>query len=171
MSTTGKTYGALVGAPLLVAITAWFDTRFMSDAMRRAAGSFDMSGVSALTAVGSVLVAGGVLIVGVLAWRAASSIVSLMYALVGGFFVMLPWLVWTLAAQRNDVPPVLPDPLARWLGDIYRWTLGGPLNATGTIGGAMLIAGIVTLVRWQRLRSVAGPSVASIVPAVDPTHR
>jgi len=170
MSRTGRTFVALVGALVLLAITGWFDSTVMTAALRRASASFDESAVSVLTAVGSVLVAGAVLLIGVLAWRAASAIVGLAYTVVGGFFVLLPWLVWTLDVQKNDVPPVLPDPLARWLDDIYVWTVGGTLNATGTIGAAMLIAGIVTLVHRQRRRSVARPSAESMVPTADPTH-
>lgn len=169
MSRTGKTLVALVGAALVLVIATWFDNTFMRDAVRHAQANFDMSGVGAVIAAGSMLVAGSVLVVGVLAWRAASVVVGLAYAVVGGFFLMLPWIVWNLATQVNDVPPVLPEPLLTVVSEIYFRTGGGSLNAVGTIGAAMLIAGVVALVRWQRDRADAKGSIEALSPAAGPT--
>lgn len=152
MSRTARTLVALVGVPLLLVVATWFDSRVMRTAMTRAAAEFDRSGLSMVSAVGSVLVAGSVLLVGWLAWRAASALVGLVYTVVGGFIVALPWLAWTLATSRNGASPVLPGPLARLLGDIYLDTAIGPLNAASTIGAAMLVVGIATVVRWLRQR-------------------
>jgi hypothetical protein len=82
----------------------------------------------------------------------------------------LPWLVWTFATTTNDTPPVLPEPIATLLGNIYFETSSGSLNAVGTIGAAMLIAGGASLVRWSRARAVPesgpGPAVAAVEPAL-----
>jgi hypothetical protein len=113
MSRTSKTLVALATAAIVLVLVAWFDNTLMSEARRHAAATFDVSGVGAMIALGSLLVAGSILLVGTLAWRAASVVVGLAYVLVGGFFVALPWLVWNLATTKNDVPPVLPEALAR----------------------------------------------------------
>jgi hypothetical protein len=168
MSKTGRTLVALAGAALVLVIAAWFDTTIMSDARRDAQATFDTSGFAAMTALGSLLVAGSVLVIGTLAWRAASGIVGVAYIVVGGFFVALPWLAWSLATQVNDVPAVLPEPLAQALWRIYDTTGVGPLNAGGTIGAAMLIAGVAALVRRWRGRAVAEGRPEAVVPNADP---
>ncbi len=168
MSRTGRTLVALAGAVLVLVVATWFDNTFMRDAVRHAQANFDMSGVGSVMAVGSMLVAGSVLLVGVLAWRAASVVVGVVYAVVGGFLVMLPWIVWNFATGVNDTPPVLPEPLLTVVSEIYFRTGSGSLNAVGTIGAAMLIAGIVALVRWQRDRAAAKGGVEAKSPATGP---
>jgi hypothetical protein len=167
MSRTSKTLVALATAAIVLVLVAWFDNTLMSEARRHAAATFDVSGVGAMTALGSLLVAGSILLVGTLAWRAASVVVGLAYVLVGGFFVALPWLVWNLATTKNDVPPVLPEALASALGNIY-FSTSGSLNGAGTIGAAMLIAGVATLARWWRGAATASRSEV-IAPTADPT--
>jgi hypothetical protein len=169
MSRTGRALVAWAGAALVLVLAAWFDNTVMRDAVRHAQAYFDMSGVGAVFATGSMLVAGSVLLVGVLAWRAASLEVGLAYAVVGAFFLMLPWIAWNLAAQVNDVPPVLPEPLRTMVSEIYFRTGGGSLNAVGTIGAAMLIAAVVALVRWRRDRAATQSTIEAVSPAVDPT--
>jgi hypothetical protein len=73
-----------------------------------------------------------------------------------------------LATTKNDVPPVLPEALASALANIY-FSTAGPLNAAGTIGAAMLIAGVATLARWWRGRPAAASRVEIIAPTADPT--
>ncbi len=168
MSRTGRTLVALVGAALVLAIATWFDDT-VRDAVQRAQANFDPSGVGVALASGSMLVAGSVLLVGVLAWRAPSVVVGLAYAVVGGFFLMLPWIVWNFAAQTNAGPPILPEPLLTVVSEIYFRTGGGLLNAVGTISAAMLIAGVVALVRWQRDRAAANDSIEALSPTAGPT--
>jgi len=170
MSRTGNTLVALAGAALVLVLATWFDNTLMRDAIRHAQATFDMAGVGAIIAAGSMLVAGSALLLGWLAWRAESVVTGLAYVVVGGFFVMLPWTVWNLATQVNDVPPVLPEPLLTMVSEIYFRTGGGSLNAVGTIGGAMLIAGVVALVRWRRDRANATSSVDTMAPGMDPTR-
>lgn len=168
MSSTNKKLVALAAAAIVLVIAAWFDTTVMFETRRQAAATFDIAGTTYMTALGSLLVAGSVLLLGVLAWRAASLVVGLAYVVVGGFFVALPWLVWNLAVQTNDGPPILPEPLAVALGRIY-FSTGGDLNTVGTIGAGMLIAGIAALVRWWQARAVAAGSVEVTDPTADPT--
>lgn len=158
---------ALAGAALVLVVAASFDDTIMR-AVRHAQATFDMSGVGLVIAAGSILVAGSVLLVGVLAWRAASAVVGVTYAVVGSFFVMLPWIVWNLATGVNDTPPALPEPLLKVVSEIYFRTAGGTLNAVGTIGAAMLIAGFVALVRWQRDRAAARRGVEATPSATGP---
>ena len=160
MSRTGRTLAALAGAAILLVVAAWFDTIFLRDALRQGAATFDISGSSAVLVLGSLLVAGSALGVWILAWRARSVVVGLAYAIVGGFLAALPWLVWSLAVQVNDKPPVLPEPLLTVVSETYART-SGSLNAVGTIGAAMLIAGVVALVRRQRDRAAANGSIGS----------
>lgn len=161
------TFVALAGAALILVIATWFDG-FVRDTVRHGQATFDMSGVGVVIAAGSMLVAGSVLLVAVLAWRAASVVVGIAYAVVGGFFMMLPWIAWNLITQVNDVPPVLPEPLLTAVSEIYFRMGSGLLNAVTTIGAAMLIAGVVALVRWQQDRGLAKSSEA-MPPAAEPT--
>jgi hypothetical protein len=173
MSGTGKTLAALAGAPILLAIAAWFDTVFLRDALRDAAATFDHSGSSAVLVLGCLLVAGSALTVWILAWRARSVAVGLTYAIVGGFLAALPWIV---LVQTNDMPPILPEPILTVVSEFFVRT-SGSLNAVGTIGAAMLIAGVLTLVRRQHERAVARrsvtdrASVASEAYATEPSAR
>ena len=167
MSRTGRTLVALAGAAIILLIATWFDNTFMRDAVRHAQRNFDSDWLGAVIAAGSMLVAGSALLLGVLAWRAASVVVGLAYAVVGGFFLMLPWIVRTLATQVNDVPPVLPEPLLTVVSEIYFRT-GGSLNAVGTIGAALLITGVAALVRWQRDRAAAKGNIEALLPTAGP---
>lgn len=145
MSKTGWSLAALGAAAIALLFAAWYDARFMLEARVEAAAMFDSSRVAGYTVLGSLMVAGSVLLVGFLAWRAASSVVGLVYVVVGAFVAALPWLVWTVAAGRDDAPPVLPESLAAALTNLYISTVG-PLGAVGTIGAGMLIAGVASLV-------------------------
>jgi hypothetical protein len=129
--------------------------------------NFDSSGFAGMATLGSLAVAGAVLLVWALAWRAASGIVGVAYIVVGGFFVALQWLALRLATQVNDVPAVLPEPLAQALWRIYEATGVGPLNAVRMIGAAMLIAGIAALVPWWRGRGVAEGPLRGRLPNAD----
>ncbi len=164
MSKTSRTLVALAAAAIALVIAAWFDNVVMGDVRERARTS-DPSPIFTMTVLGSLLVAGSVLMLGVLAWRSASVVVGLVYVVVGAFFAALPWLWWNLARMTVDV---LPEALAVAIRELGSST-GGPLNAVGTIGAAMLIAGIATLARWWRVRAVAAGRVEVMDPTADPT--
>ena len=168
MARSSKTLLALALAAIVLVIAAWFDSTVMSEARRHAAATFSMSGSTATTVLGSLLVAGSVLLVGTVAWRAKSVIVGLAYVVVGAFFAALPWLVWNFATWVHGVPPVLPEPLVLAVGNVYFWTAGS-LNAVGTIGAAMLIAGAFTVARWWRGRAAPTGRTEARVATPDPT--
>jgi hypothetical protein len=155
--------GAAAGALVLA---TWFDRTVMEDAQRQAAATFDMAGAMWLWTLGLFMVAGAVLLLGVLAWRARSAVVGILYLLVGGFFAALPWL-WTLTASTNDAPPALPEPFAGFVGNAFVTTTG-PLNAVGTIGAGMAIAGIAALAGSWRERSAAEPAAANAEATPQP---
>jgi len=156
MSKTGKALLALAVAAATLVFVAWFDSSVMNDARIQAAAHFDNSGLTATWAVGSFAVAGAVLLVATLAWQARSALASLAYIVIGGFFALLPWVTW-------NFQPALPEPLADVVAYIWSRTLG-PLNALGTVGAGMVIAGIATLSRSWRERGVA-PSEANVPAA------
>jgi len=159
---------ALAAAAIVLVIAAWFDNTVIREALHQATGRFEVSVAMVLTALGSVLVAGSALLLGVLAWRSASVVVGIAYVVVGGFFAALPWLRWTFAAVAGDRSLVLPEPLASVLNSIYSSTIGS-LNAAETIGAAMLVAGTATVSRWLRGRadSASRAEVAAPTPLAD----
>ena len=169
VSRTGKALVALAAAAIALVVMAWFDSTVLRDAVRQAQATFTSASVAPLFVLGSLLVAGAVLLLGALAWRAASLVVSLAYVVVGGFFVALWWVVWDLGSATNDAPPVLPEWFASALTSIWVSTTG-QLNAVATIGAGMLIAGIAALVPSWRGRAaafradVAVPTAEAVLP-------
>jgi hypothetical protein len=164
MSRTSKTVAALAVAAIVLVVAAWFDNTVMRDAGEQTRTSVPDAFVT-MTVLGSLLVARSVLLLGVLAWRSASVVVGLAYVVAGGFFAALPWLWWNLAVT-NDV---LLEALGVALREFFYSTQGSGLNAVGTIGAGMLIAGIAALARWWRGRDVAAGRVEVMDPAADPT--
>jgi hypothetical protein len=156
MSKTANSLAALGVAALALVLAAWLDGTVINDARKQAAAEFNTASIAWLFTLGSIAVAGGCLLVAWMGFR-ASALVGLVYAVVGGLFALLPWLVMSLGATINDVPAVLPEAIATPLSQLWLRTLG-PLNAVGTIGGAMLIAGLISMVRSLRRRDVAVPA-------------
>ena len=158
MSKAGRAAIAILvgGAVLLVA--AWSDSTVMLDIQRQTARSFDYPyGLQLALSLGSLAVVGSVLLLAALAWRSKSGLVGAVYAVVGVFLVFLPVISWRFAAQINDAPPVLPQPIAQAVSEIY-FRSTGPLNAVVTIGAGMLIIGLIVLVRSYRGRTGARTS-------------
>jgi hypothetical protein len=162
-----RTLVALAAAAIALVIAAWYDSTLLRDAVRQAQANFNVGSVAPLLVLGSLLVAGAVLLVGTLAWRSASAVVGVAYIVVGGFFAALPWLVLSLASSTNDAPAVLPDSVASALTSAW-YSTAGELNAVGTIGAGMLIAGIAALVPWWRGRTVAAGATETAVVTADP---
>ncbi len=161
MSKAAWSLGAIAAAAAALTVGAWYDVAFLSDALRSAHQRFDSASVTPLFAFGSVLVAGAVIALAALAWRSASSVVGIVFIVVGAFFAALWWLWAWLTGSINGATPILPDPLVSVLSTIWIDTQG-PLNAVSTIGAGMLIAGVVALVRAQRLHSRQVASGAGI---------
>jgi hypothetical protein len=179
MSRTSRTLAALAAAAVVLVVAGWIDGTFARHAESRANATSDVYGFATVEVFGSLLVAGSVLLVGVLAWRSASAVVGLAYVVVGGFLVALPWLFWNFALRTS--PPVLPDALALALRNLFYFTVGGsdhvyylnggPLNAVGTISAAMLIGGVTALARSWRGRAVAVDRAEAVVATADPMLR
>jgi hypothetical protein len=168
MSKTASSLAALAVAAIALLAAAWFDGTVINEARRQAAAEFSFGSIGGLLSLGSIAVAGGCLLIGWFGVRAAV-LVGLAYAVVGGFFALLPWLVLTLGAGNNDVPGAIPDAVASPMSEVYLRTLG-PLNAVGIVGAAMLIAGLIGILRSLRRRDVEVPAGAPIAPASDPTR-
>ena len=161
MSRTVSSLLAFAAAVALLVFAAWLDNSVMTDSRRHAAATFDNSGLAGLYVLGSLATAASVLVVGWLGWR-SSALVGVLYAVLGGFFVLLPWLMWSFATRVNDVPSVLPEPMASAVSNIY-FSTAGPLNAVAAVGAAMLIAGVAGIGRsWRGRVANAGPSTVYI---------
>lgn len=148
---------ALLVAPTVLFLAGWFDRNVVLDVVQ----TFDTDRLLALP-LGSLAVAGSVLLLGVLAWRSHSALVGATYALVGAYLAFQPVIV-RLAAQINDGPPMLPQPIAQAVSWIYFWSYG-PLNAVNAIGAGMLLAGVLVVGRSFQRRSMgrAAKPMASI---------
>jgi hypothetical protein len=135
--------GVLVLA-VLVLVGGWFDGSVMREAQRQAGFSFDPGAALLQRAIGYLLIAGGCLTIGLAGWRLRSVPLGIVYVVGGAFFTFLDTITWKLAAQINDTPPVLPEPMALAVSNIYFWQ-SGPLNAVLIIGAATLLVGLIVL--------------------------
>jgi len=66
--------------------------------------------------------------------------------------------MWTFAATRNEVPPLLPEPIAKAIWSLYLWQggyfwPGGPLGAVPMVASAMLLTSVVWIGREYLQRS------------------
>lgn len=145
--------GAAVVAVVLVA-AGWFDGTVMKAAQEQVSRTFDIGPVLPIRALGYLIIAGGSLAIGVAGWRLRSLGLAITYVVAGAFFAFLDTITWKLAAQINDAPPVLPDPIAHAIGQIYFWQ-NGLLNADLIIGAATLIVGVAMLMATFPRSSVA----------------
>jgi len=145
MSKTARSVVALVAAFGVLAALAWFDTVVLVEAQRRTAATFDPGQESLLISLGAFAIAGALLLLWRLGVGSGSVAVGAIYLVVGAFFGLLPWLLWTFAAGSNDVPPRLPDPLATAVAEIYARTVG-LLDAVVIIGAGMAIIGGTVIV-------------------------
>ena len=156
MSNLPRSALAIAAAAVALLALAWFDSTVIRDAQRQAAATFSPAPSYAPWALGLFLTAGAVLMLALLAWWSRSLAVGVLYAVVGAFLAVLPWILWTFAAQVNDTPPVLPEPLVTALSDLYQGT-AGPLNA-----------GVAVIVRSLRGRSTAAAVTSLPGPAGQP---
>lgn len=143
---------------MLVA-AAWLDA-WLVTAQRRAAASFDVWDLYPILTLGTIAVGGACLLVGRLGARAAP-LVGVLYALVCGFLAGLEWWIFAFGASADGRPAPIPGPIARLMTDLLLRTTG-PLHAVAIIAGAMLVTGLVSLVRWLRSRRAAAPQ--TVVP-------
>jgi hypothetical protein len=155
-----RTVVAVLGTALVLLVAGWFDNVLMAAVRRTEGTTFDITQTASALPVGYMLIAAGTLAILVLARRADSRLVDVVYVVVGGFLTLLFTLVWTLAASINGAPPVLPDPLASFIGQAYTTAETGPLNAVAIIGAAMLVVGIADLGLALRRRPTREARVA-----------
>ncbi len=164
--------GAAVVAVVLV-VAGWFDGTVMTATQKQVSTTFDIGPVLPIRALGYLIIAGGSLAIGITGWRLRSLGLAIAYVVAGAFFTFLDTITWKLAAQINDAPPVLPDPIARAIGQVYFWQ-NGLLNADLIIGAATLIVGLAMLVatvprssvvvRTKVPRPVGAPGPESVEP-------
>jgi hypothetical protein len=163
-----RTVAAILGAALVLVVAWWFDTDLLAAVLRTGGNTFDVTQTAFALPAGYLTVAAGVFSVALLARWADSRLVDVGYALVGAFFAFLFTLVWTVAVSKNGAPPVLPDPLASFLGQTLTATETGTLNAVALIGAAMLVVGIADLGLALRRRPTREAMVAPAPNAAAP---
>jgi hypothetical protein len=161
---------SLVGAVPALVVAAWVDQRLV--ALQRAQGR-DFSPPGPYTAAMSVAIVAivvAILALAVAAWRSRSAVVEVAYAIVGGFVAFLPAIAWNLATQINDVPPVLPGPLATAISNLYLPN-PGPLSAPEFVGAGMLVAGLAVTARSAADRRRKSPApTADGAPGLTPAR-
>lgn len=145
-SLTRAAIAAVAAAACLVAL-AWFDAGVLDDARQTASASFRSGSIMTLYAGGYILVAGAILLSGVVGSWSRSAVAGAAYALSGAFLVLMPALI---------VNPDLPEPLRRAIGDIAFATTG-PIFAVEMLGGGLLLIGLFVIARSvvSRSRSTA----------------
>ena len=156
MSKPDRVVVAILAAGAALYLGGWVDGTVMRNIQNEAGHSYDPNGLMLATSLGSFAVAGSVLLLGALAWRSRSALVGAIYATVGALAAFLPVIVCRFAAQTNDSPPLLPQPIANEIDQIF-FSSNGPLNAVQMIGAGMCVAGILVIRRSYRGRS-AGPA-------------
>jgi hypothetical protein len=175
-----RTVVALLGGAAILVAAAWLDTDVLRGIQQRAAATFDITVMAWALPLGYLAIAGGILALGLLARWARSLLVGLAYLVVGAFFAFLGTLVWTVAAQVNDAPSVLPEPIAVFVSQVYRQAESGPLHTVAIIGAGMLLIGLATIGLARRSRAPAaqseakGPTKAQASsrqePVIEPTE-
>lgn len=164
------------GAAIIV-VAAWLDTDVMQGLRQREAATYSVTERALVQPLGYLAITGGIL-----RWCSLRGgrdlLFGLAYVLVGAFFAFLVTFlvtfVWTVAAQVNDAPSVLPEPIAVFLSQVYLHAESGPLNAVAIIGAGMLLIGLATIGLGLRSRASAaqseekGPTKAQVNPHQEP---
>ncbi|HVA86817.1 MAG TPA: hypothetical protein VNF73_10945 [Candidatus Saccharimonadales bacterium] len=148
---------ALLGGAAILVVAAWLDTAVLLGIEHRVAATFDTTEWALALPAARVATAGSILALALLAWWARSLRVGLAYVVVGAFFAFLGSLNVLFATAVNGAPPVLPEPIATFLGQVYLHAEYGPLNAPAVIGAGMLLIGLATIGLSLRSRASAVP--------------
>lgn len=167
MPRSARTATPLLAAGAVLWVSAWLDHTWLAEVQRQAGASFDPTAVVWTLGLGSLAVAGAVLLLAILAWRSRSVLVATAYAVSGAFFTFLPTILWQFGASRNGAAPVLPEPVAVVVNQVYVASTG-PLNAVETVGAGMLIVGVAGLARSLRGRRVGRASASVVGPEAPP---
>jgi hypothetical protein len=148
-SRTGRTVMGLI-APVAVILGAeWFDRSVLGAAQREVSTTFTLSPMIWAAPAGYLLVAAGVLAIGLVAWWAHGLVVGIAYVIVGGLLTFLFTLLYTSAVR-------LPSPLPEWIGQVLGWVQAGPMQPIYPIGASMLLGGVAAI--WLSVREWRGPA-------------
>lgn len=147
MSRRGYAVLALVAAGLALILFAWLDADVLQRVQREGAADFNASRFTLLVSLASILLASAILGLGCLAWRAASAWIGAAYFLVGGFFALLPAIVFGSMTGASSVF----EPLIRMAAETFLATTG-PINAVVLLGAGMFVVGLVSITRSLRDR-------------------
>ena len=150
---------AAVVAVLVLLIAHWFDAGVLVDAQNRAGHTYDPAPLVDLTVVVHIVTAAGVVAIALAGWRSRSLLVGTTYAIVGGFLVFLPALVWTFAVSVNGAPTVAPQPIASTLSSWDLTLAAGVTGAVFTLAAARVLSGLAVI--WSVLRERHDAAVAS----------
>ena len=157
-----RKFVAFVGAAVILVVVGWLDAVVIVAIQRRSAQSFDVTGIGWALPFGYLILAGAILAIALLGRWAASVLVGVAYAIVGAFLTFLFPITWFLAAGVNGATPVLPEPIATFISNIYFNVEQGPLNAIAILGATLLLVGLATIGQAVRKRVPAmttGPAV------------
>jgi len=148
---------ALVAGVALLGFIGWLDGTVMLDAQRDNARFFRASSFALALSLGYLVVAAGVLVVGLVVRWAQSLWVGIGYATAGAVFTFLGAIYTGPAGSVVGEQPLLPAPIVQVVANVYTWS-AGPLGAVGIIGAAMLLAGLVTIgLEVRGRRTTASP--------------
>jgi hypothetical protein len=155
---------AALVAPLVLLIAHWFDAGVLVDARNRFSYSYDPVPLVDLTAIAHIVTAAGVVAIALAGWRSRSLAVGIGYAVVGGFLVFLPPLIWSVAVSVNGAPAVAPQPIANAL---WSWDYTLEMGRTGavfTLAAAMFLSGLAVI---GSVLLAKGHSGNAAVPTVE----
>jgi hypothetical protein len=145
----GTVAAIVIGLAFLLALS-WFDAGVLVRAREEGGANFDLSKYSILWVIGSLCLAGAVLVLGGVAWWVHSLIVGAVYIVVGAIFTVSPIIIL-------GNPTTLPSWANQTLGNLFV-SSNGPMGAGLVLGAAMLISGIISIWRAIATRSAAAAS-------------
>lgn len=162
---------AAVVALLVLLIAHWFDAGVLVDARNGFSYSYDPVPLVDLTAIAHIVTAAGVVAIALAGWRSRSLAVGIGYAVVGGFLVFLPPLIWSVAVSVNGASPVAPQPIANALWSWDSTLETGRIGAVFTLAAAMLLTGVAVIWSVLQGRHDAAGAVEPVLGLHDPTPR
>ena len=104
-----------------------------------------------------LLASAGVFAAGLVGWWARSLAIGIVYLVGGAFFALLDVITWQLAASINGAPPVIPEPLANAIRQLYLWQQGR-VGSMRIVGAAVFLVGLVVIGSIVRGRWRARPA-------------
>jgi hypothetical protein len=158
---------AALVALLVLLIAHWFDAGVLVDARNGFSYSYDPVPLVDLTAIAHIVTAAGVVAIALAGWRSRSLAVGIGYAVVGGFLVFLPPLIWSVAVSVNGASPVAPQPIANALWSWDSTLETGRIGAVFTLAAAMLLTGVAVIWSVLQGRHDAAAAVEPVIALPD----